>query len=609
MPLKARLALLGGVIALALPVLASVTVPDGDQQVYLEDFSDPATVDTGAGPSSGLDETVIDNGALRQRPGGPAQVSLSFDDPARFDFDPAAIQVSAGSARLAGSGTSQPAAYWRMEEASWSGAAGEVTDSSGNGLHGTATGDAAIDPAGVLGQAAAFGGSGSINFGQPGPLDPDPTADDFTFSAWFKTSADGAIMGKAVDSSVSRQAYLFLLNGRLAANVGGVQRSGGVSDLRDGQWHHAALVVANSASPRTFTLFVDGVEDGVFTPGNNSNGADFLLGARRRNGNTGTGFLYTGGLDEVAVFDAALSASDIQAIYGGGTAGVLGGFDDSGPSIRDTSGLDLTGVADLTGFTALGAQAALPHGFRLSPDGTQWYYFDGLNWSPAAAGESSDAAAVHANISAFTPLLTAGAERLFVDVVLFSDGGDNASIDGVRVDYIASPASLSTETLGPISVGQALDLEATILDEDVQHFVTVQVLGADAQTPIDDGELPGNAAGFGSAALQAGVALGGVTDTELYLRLQFSGAGGGLSAAVDEIRLRFDAPSTADLAVSIVAPAGPILEEEPTGFQFRVENLGPGAAENVRLLISMPTPVLADGLTPSVPETWGCQFL
>ncbi|MEO1368090.1 MAG: LamG-like jellyroll fold domain-containing protein, partial [Acidobacteriota bacterium] len=421
-------------------------------------------------------------------------------------------------------------------------------------------------------------------------------------------------MGKAVTSSISRQAYLFLLDGRLAANVGGVQRSGSITDLRDGEWHHAALVVSNSSSPRTYTLYVDGVADGVFSPGDNVNGADFLLGARRLNGNSGSGFPYSGALDEVAVFDTALSAADVGAIYGGGAPSVLGGYATDGPSIRDTTGVDLSAAAALTGFSVVDPRAALPHGFRLSPDGSTWYFFDGAAWTVTAGGvdggETSDAAAVNDHIGTFVAFLTPGAERLFVEAVLHSDGADAASIGGFRVHYDALPATSAVEVLGPIAVGQGPVLEATIVDEDPQHFVTVQALGPDAATPIDDAELPGNGGGFTSAQLAAGVALDAVNADELYLRLRFTGAGGGLSAGVDELRLRFDAPSVADLTVSVTAPPGLVLEGEPTSFRFTVENRGPGPADDVELLLTMPTPVQADDLPPVTPPApWGCFTL
>src|SRR5690606_764645 len=57
--------------------------------------------------------------------------------------------------------------YWKMDEASWDGTAGEVKDSSGNGIGGAAV-NGAIVTAGKFGNGGSFDGVDDyVNLGNP----------------------------------------------------------------------------------------------------------------------------------------------------------------------------------------------------------------------------------------------------------------------------------------------------------------------------------------------------------------------------------------------------------------------------------------------------------
>lgn len=255
-----------------------------------------------------------------------------------------------------------PVGYWTFDNASDLGA-----DSSGNGNNGTVYGDAITTTTGVDGTAGLFDGNSYIDT-------PDvDLGTSFTVEAWFDTNYDMPsgdteyIMNRDEFNGSSRIFQLRLVSSGdsefIALSGGGDQ--GGVQDtfssgsLDDGNWHYiAAVVQANTAADTTTsTLYVDGSPvDRTTSPGlEPTSGSDIGLGAA--DGESG-GDDFRGALDEMAVYNKALTAAQIEAHYeaGGGrqpvSKSVLNGTDNpSTPDVPYTS--DGEPVNDATGnFTA-----------------------------------------------------------------------------------------------------------------------------------------------------------------------------------------------------------------------------------------------------------------
>ena len=87
----------------------------------------------------------------------------------------------------------------------------------------------------------------------------------------------------------------------------------GTNDLNDGQWHH----VAGAHDDTGIKIYVDGSpQNGVGGPGNMLQGSSPVsIGAR------GSSNPFSGALDEVSLYNRALSAAEIQAIYNAGSFG------------------------------------------------------------------------------------------------------------------------------------------------------------------------------------------------------------------------------------------------------------------------------------------------
>jgi hypothetical protein len=157
---------------------------------------------------------------------------------------------------------------------------------------------------------------------------------DFSIDAWIQTSnasTTQAIVDKRSGDNVSvfTGYHLFTFQGNLGVQLadglgGGITATNFVSatNVANGAFHHVAVtVVRNSATGGN--LYVDGVSVLTFNPtgrpGSLTNTAEFRIG--RNCPNTLADNFFNGLIDEVELFNVALSATDVQAIFNAGTAG------------------------------------------------------------------------------------------------------------------------------------------------------------------------------------------------------------------------------------------------------------------------------------------------
>lgn len=145
-------------------------------------------------------------------------------------------------------------------------------------------------------------------------------ATGLTIDAWVRVDPED-LEGMFVDTRLPGLAgFMFLhKDGRLAfklENLPGTTAPG--PDLRDGQWHHVAVTV-DVNTPPSGTLYVDGQNVHTFTLAAVSAlnfTQDILIGNDPLNQ-----LALQGTMDEVEIFNRALSAAEIQAIFQSGSAG------------------------------------------------------------------------------------------------------------------------------------------------------------------------------------------------------------------------------------------------------------------------------------------------
>ncbi len=295
------------------------------------------------GYSFGLGRKVLEPGLVAR--GSPAAVivpssgaqGLSWTGGSEpFDDSPAAgwIPASLGVGYPGGGGAEPPVpiAYYDFD--------GAAQDRSGNGHHAELRGGAVFS----ADVPAALAGGKSVSLDGlddyvSAALDVSEAA--HTVSLWFKADAGGHGLFTVTDGDLGAGGYdrlLYLSGGNLAARVWNNETiaSAGKS-YADRKWRHAVHVVGGWAGGQR--LYVDGQLVATGAKGN----SDFDWQQRINIGfSNDAGAPYFDGLiDDVSVWDVALSESQIQALAAGAHPMALSGY---GPWIATDVALPMRGV-------------------------------------------------------------------------------------------------------------------------------------------------------------------------------------------------------------------------------------------------------------------------
>jgi hypothetical protein len=200
--------------------------------------------------------------------------------------------------------------HWKMDE----GSGNKFIDHSGNGNTGEI-----INPSGVswtsgkLGQATNF----NPNIGPFGIVKNNPSVDitnELTISAWIRPNA---VENKGIISKLSGDGYEFRIfnDGKLEFRINratsgtGYKLQSNQSYIADGKtWTHVAVTFSGTNS----TIYINGEED---------SSADFNLvsivsnSSDLRIGAVGNGNRWNGGLDDLRLYNKALTKSEIISLY------------------------------------------------------------------------------------------------------------------------------------------------------------------------------------------------------------------------------------------------------------------------------------------------------
>jgi Concanavalin A-like lectin/glucanases superfamily len=224
-----------------------------------------------------------------------------------------------------------PLAAWYLD--------GNANDSSGNGHNGTLIGN----PTFTTGANGLANGAISLD-GQTQYIDLSNFADNlpnFSITAWFNTSgtigdsADYTIISKFSDggSNTGNGWVLSLEAGFSPVDVcltGFVQQADGnvwvgnrsnTLHPNDGLWHFAAFTIANSNNDNpTTALYLDNSTSDIIVYNESTysgatgfgNTSDVLIG------NSTAAELFPGNLDDIRLYNTALSSDQVSAIYAAG---------------------------------------------------------------------------------------------------------------------------------------------------------------------------------------------------------------------------------------------------------------------------------------------------
>jgi len=201
-------------------------------------------------------------------------------------------------------------ALWAFDE----GTGTAVTDSSGNGNHGTILGNLQWTE-GMFGTALRFNGVSGERVDM-GTYEGVTGQSDRTVVAWIKTGARCDFMSWGVNGTgVKWILRLDAGSGRLRTEPGSGYLTG-TTPLIDDEWHHIASVLESGGAPTSLdiTQYVDGQPDGVGASGSVAidTGSRAVWIGEGHHGRPINGLM-----DEVAIFNRALSPEEILSAMSG----------------------------------------------------------------------------------------------------------------------------------------------------------------------------------------------------------------------------------------------------------------------------------------------------
>ena len=181
--------------------------------------------------------------------------------------------------------------------------------------------------ASIVGTGGRFGGSGSFQraTGTDGRLAATNSSDlnrggaDLTMSLWVQFEDQDtswqAILSKGEGSNYRLAAGSG--GGNNAAYAGGAGDIIGTSDIQNGGWHH---IVATTTNGGGVFVYVNGVLE-VSNAGANANIASTTTELWVGNNPNAASRMWDGRIDDIGLWDRALSLSEVQEIYNAGISG------------------------------------------------------------------------------------------------------------------------------------------------------------------------------------------------------------------------------------------------------------------------------------------------
>ena len=189
------------------------------------------------------------------------------------------------------------------------------------GNHGTLQNGVTFAP-GIIGQAFSFDGDSYVDIGDIADFEITSTS-SMSITGWlynFAPVADQYIISKADIESPDFGWFIRLKNDSLIFNIANndVQARIDIPGVSDDLWYHFAAT--HDGSIGRMNLYVDGVLRGSETENFgpiDDGGMPLTIGISSQ----GSG-AFSGLIDEVAIFNGALSASEIKGMYDAGSAGL-----------------------------------------------------------------------------------------------------------------------------------------------------------------------------------------------------------------------------------------------------------------------------------------------
>jgi hypothetical protein len=191
--------------------------------------------------------------------------------------------------------------YWNLDD----GTSTIATDFSGNGKTGTLT-NGPTWATGKRGKAVSFDGTNDHI------TTAHVSGKVFTWSAWFKANSFGSYQNIM---DIGTPNYMLVLTD--GSNLGFWSSDGmggaalGTQTLTAGNWYHLSFVREGDSITNGYKVYLNGAYTGAADTGVWSSSDYFTIGGRV----DGQVQYFPGTIDEVRIYNRALSSSEIQTLY------------------------------------------------------------------------------------------------------------------------------------------------------------------------------------------------------------------------------------------------------------------------------------------------------
>ncbi len=429
---------------------------------------------------------------------------------------------------------------------------GNVLDTSGNGINGTNHTVSFTTSAAIGTQAGVFNGTSSyvdLNNGSlTGPLKP---ALPVTISAWVylnSTTGRQCVFSSDNTDNISVMAGydLSIVSGALTCDFGDggsgtshIETKTGNSVMTTGQWYHVAAVIVGASNMH---LYINGGDDGGTYSG--SGGTMAYTTTSSKIGTSNTANFFDGAIDDVQVYNTALTDTKIELLAYGGL-GSWAFSEGAGTTTADATGNGFTGTL-VNGPTWTTGKV----GNALSFNGTDSY----VNMNNTSA-TSPLKPSLPITVGAWVKLnSTSGVQR-----IISGDNSDNTETSVIAgYDLSVVSGNLVAEfgdAQGPFSTHRQSKSGTTVLATGTWYYLSAVIEGASNihlyVNGVDDG---GAYSGTG----------GTMAYTDASSKIGTSGTSNFLNGTVEDVCVYNYAFSPAQISVLYSAqPSAPTL---PTSF-------------------------------------------
>lgn len=338
---------------------------------------------------------------------------------------------------------------------------GSAIDTSGEGNHGTVSG--AVAAAGKSRNALSFDGTDDRVTASSDGLGDTPTA--FTISLWAKGATNGVdytyLLHRGVSSTLGDSVYWIGTNNSdyITAGIDGNFSNPTDVQLSDTEWRHVVLVWDGS----TVSTYVDGVFKVSYSDSSITNTVAGTTLAIADSYVTNTDRNYSGLIDEVRIYNRALSAAEVASLFrfpGGVEPGTVDGAwlkDFSLVADKIGAGEITAGKIDVTNLSAIKADmGTLTAGVLRSTDwaAAAGVEFDLTNKRLRFGGSSSPLIDIQASAAVVST------EALDVDAIneaLVSFDGTLKSARGIFTGTLENPALTAegTDAISTVTYGDS----------------------------------------------------------------------------------------------------------------------------------------------------------